>query len=71
MLHSHPIAWGSGSGQQSITTSGSDRDQDNLWLVREASGKEACRVGEPIPCGGTVRLQHMKTGKNLHSHNYR
>ncbi len=26
-LHSHAIAWGSGSGQQSVTAHGSDNDQ--------------------------------------------
>mmetsp|Transcript_1045 Transcript_1045/g.1161 ORF Transcript_1045/g.1161 Transcript_1045/m.1161 type:complete len:227 (+) Transcript_1045:63-743(+) len=68
-LHSHPIAWGSGSGQQSITSTGSNNDAGSLWLVKEASTQEAgCEVGVPIKCGETVRLEHVQTGKNLHSH---
>lgn len=68
-LHSHPIAWGSGSGQQSITTTGSNNDAGSLWLVKEASTSSAgCEVGIPISCGETIRLEHVSTGKNLHSH---
>lgn len=27
-----------------------------------------CR--EPIACGTTIRLEHLATGKNLHSHHF-
>lgn len=67
-LHSHPIAWGSGSGQQSVTTTGSNNDAGSLWIVKEASSSDTCDVGTPIKCGDTVRLEHVSTGKNLHSH---
>ena len=27
-----------------------------------------CATGEPMKCGKILRLEHMETGKNLHSH---
>jgi len=70
-LHSHQINWGSGSAQQSVTASKADRDQNNLWVVKGPTGEKPCRVGEPIKCSSQVRLEHLATAKNLHSHNYR
>ncbi|CAG2103698.1 unnamed protein product [Medioppia subpectinata] len=29
-----------------------------------------CQRGEPLECGSVVRLQHMVTSKNLHSHHF-
>ena len=28
-----------------------------------------CESGKPVFCGDTIRLEHMETKKNLHSHN--
>lgn len=28
----------------------------------------SCRTGEPLKCGDMLRLEHMNTGRNLHSH---
>lgn len=68
-LHSHPIAWGSGSGQQSVTTTGSNNDAGSLWVIKEAStSSDICSVGTPIKCNEIIRLEHVSTGKNLHSH---
>lgn len=68
-LHSHPIAWGSGSGQQSVTTTGSNNDAGSMWIVKESSSSsDVCGVGTPVRCGDTIRLEHSSTGKNLHSH---
>ena len=36
--------------------------------IREAHNETACTSGEPIRCGDMVRLTHVKTKKNLHSH---
>lgn len=36
--------------------------------VREAHNTTACINGTPITCGQTIRLTHVGTGKNLHSH---
>jgi len=68
-LHSHAIAWGSGSGQQSVTATGSANDQGSLWLVKDPSTAQGgCEIGAPIKCGSSIRLEHVQTGKNLHSH---
>lgn len=69
-LHSHPIKWGGGSGQQSVTSHGSEDDQGSMWIVKEADGAMPCEVGEPIECGAAIRLEHVATGKNLHSHSF-
>ena len=77
-LHSHTIAWGSGSGQQSVTTTGSQNDANSLWLIKESTkyldGKKShsgCELGIPVQCGDKIRLEHVGTGKLLHSHLYK
>lgn len=70
-LHSHSIAWGSGSGQQSVTATGSNNDQGSLWLVKDATTSPPCDLGTPIPCGTRIRLEHVQTGRYLHSHLFR
>ena len=73
-LHSHAIQWATGSGQQSVTAHGGAADIDNMWLVKEADPsktKVACITGTPIKCGDVVRLQHVTTSSNLHSHLFR
>lgn len=68
-LHSHAIAWGSGSSQQSVTATGSQNDQGSLWLIKDASNAQSvCEIGQPVKCGMSMRLEHVQTGKNLHSH---
>jgi len=68
-LHSHAIAWGSGSGQQSVTCTGANNDQGSLWLIKDASNAQTvCELGQAVKCGTNVRLEHIQTGKNLHSH---
>lgn len=68
-LHSHQIAWGSGSGQQSITASGSNNDQGDLWIIKDATtAKAPCVLATPLSCNSRIRLEHMQTGKLLHSH---
>jgi dolichyl-phosphate-mannose--protein O-mannosyl transferase len=67
-LHSHGIAYGSGSGQQSITTHGAKDDQGGLWILKEGQNLPICEAGQEIKCGDIIRFQHLHTGKNLHSH---
>ena len=51
---------------------GSKDDSNSMWLIKEAStAKSGCEVGVPIKCGDQLRLEHIGTGKNLHSHLYR
>ena len=68
-LHSHDVKYGSGSGQQSVTGTETQEDVNSYWAVRGKSDK-MCLRGEPVECGAVVRLQHMSTKKNLHSHHF-
>lgn len=68
-LHSHAIAWGSGSGQQSITATSTQSDVGSMWLVKDSSiNRVPGVIGTPIHCGDKIRLEHVQTSKNLHSH---
>ncbi|KAF5277818.1 hypothetical protein FQR65_LT03799 [Abscondita terminalis] len=66
-LHSHDVKYGTGSGQQSVTGTELQEDVNSHWLVKSETGKN-CARGEIIKCGSTIRLEHLATGKNLHSH---
>ncbi|RLN44635.1 hypothetical protein BBJ29_001190 [Phytophthora kernoviae] len=70
-LHSHEIAYGSGSGQQSVTTHMARNDVNSYWLVKEGDGQSVCEVGKPIACGDSIRLEHLQTRRNLHSHHFK
>ena len=43
-------------------------DPNSLWLIKEAHGEPLCEISTPIKCGQKIRLQHVATGVNLHSH---
>jgi len=68
-LHSHDVKYGSGSGQQSVTGIDTEEDTNSYWAVRGMSDR-MCQRGETLECGQMVRLQHMATKKNLHSHHF-
>lgn len=68
-LHSHDIKYGSGSGQQSVTGTIDREDNNSHWVVK-GKREKACQRGDPIPCGSPVRLEHLVTHKNLHSHHF-
>uniref|UniRef100_A0A6M2E617 Putative secreted stromal cell-derived factor 2 n=1 Tax=Amblyomma tuberculatum TaxID=48802 RepID=A0A6M2E617_9ACAR len=68
-LHSHDIKYGSGSGQQSVTGTLDREDNNSHWVVK-GKREKACQRGDPIPCGSLVRLEHLVTHKNLHSHHF-
>lgn len=42
-----------------------------MWLVKEGSRDAMCEVATPIKCGSIVRLEHIDTTKNLHSHQFK
>eukprot|EP01095_Lingulamoeba_sp_RSL-Kostka_P002641 TRINITY_DN13553_c0_g1_i1.p1 TRINITY_DN13553_c0_g1~~TRINITY_DN13553_c0_g1_i1.p1 ORF type:complete len:229 (-),score=78.88 TRINITY_DN13553_c0_g1_i1:125-811(-) len=67
-LHSHEIKYGGGSGQQSVTGYPTGDDPNSYWLVKEPQGEPQCDQGKPLRHGAKFRLQHLTTGKNLHSH---
>lgn len=68
-LHSHDVKYGSGSGQQSVTATELKDDVNSHWAIYGRTGKH-CLRGEPIACGDTIRLHHVSTKKNLHSHHF-
>ncbi|XP_007900006.2 stromal cell-derived factor 2-like protein 1 [Callorhinchus milii] len=68
-LHSHDVKYGSGSGQQSVTGVEASDDGNSYWRVR-AKPSQVCQRGLPIRCGQQIRLTHVNTGRNLHSHHF-
>ncbi|SPQ97783.1 MIR domain-containing protein [Plasmodiophora brassicae] len=67
-LHSHPISYGSGSGQQSVTALKGAANHENLFQVHNADKEPVVAAGSPVKCGSVVRLRHVATKKWLHSH---
>ena len=67
-LHSHGHAYGhpGTSGQQQVTAYEYTDDND-LWIVKPGHSV-GDRSGQPVQNGEIVRLQHVATGRNLHSH---
>lgn len=65
-LHSHDVPYGSGSGQQSVTAFPGVEDANSYWMVEIVD--DGHEQGDVIPNGATVRLQHVRTRKWLHSH---
>lgn len=63
---------GRGSGQQVVTGNPDISSQQSLWLVREghAMAKKGyqCATTTPVKCSSSIRLTHLLTNKNLHSH---
>jgi dolichyl-phosphate-mannose--protein O-mannosyl transferase len=66
-LHSHSINYGhpSSSGQQQVTAFAGYDDND-LWRVKGPVGQP--RTGQPVQHGDTLRMEHVLTQRNLHSH---
>lgn len=69
-LHSHDVKYGSGSGQQSVTGTDKQEDVNSYWQIGAKLGERSCDRGSPIACGTTIRLLHLATRKNLHSHHF-
>jgi len=70
VLHSHPHNYGhpGSSGQQQVTAYGGADDND-FWLLKGPHGSpNLYRMGQPIIHGDFIRLEHMTTKRNLHSH---
>lgn len=61
----------SGSGQQLVTAVQNNRSPKGLWQVREGHDAEICEVGTPVKCGQVIRLMHLETTANLHTHGIR
>ncbi|WP_251032448.1 MIR domain-containing protein [Mesobacillus foraminis] len=69
-LHSHAHDYGHSrsSGQQQVTCF-RRADDDDLWKVKGPHGTQANhRSNEPVQHGDDIRLEHVLTQRNLHSH---
>lgn len=69
-LHSHDVSYGTGSRQQSVTGHHDLGDSNSFWIVKTAHGAARPLSGKVVKCGDTIRLQHLNTRKNLHSHRH-
>lgn len=69
-LHSHPFNYGhaGSSGQQQVTCF-QDADSNDLWLLKGPDGLPVdFQSGQPVQHGNIIRLEHLATRRNLHSH---
>jgi C1A family cysteine protease len=69
-LHSHPFSYGhpGSSGQQQVTCF-AGADENDFWQVKGPDGQPVnYRSGQPVQNGDIIRLTHVPTGRNLHSH---
>lgn len=70
LLHSHIQTYPEGSKQQQVTTY-NFKDANNLWSIQHAHDQGDVKEGDPIQFikdGDVVRLVHVLTRQNLHSH---
>uniref|UniRef100_K7FFI5 Stromal cell derived factor 2 like 1 n=1 Tax=Pelodiscus sinensis TaxID=13735 RepID=K7FFI5_PELSI len=58
-----------GSGQQSVTGVEVSDDANSYWRIR-GKNDDICQRGTPVKCGQAIRLTHVNTGKNLHTHHF-
>jgi dolichyl-phosphate-mannose--protein O-mannosyl transferase len=77
-LNSESKNLGGGSGQQIVTVVSNPTTTNTMWWVRGPNDPDsrkdlaACNAdgtAERITCGSIIRLTHLNTMKNLHSHN--
>ena len=66
-LHSHGARYPGGSKQQQVTAFGGADDND-WWLVRGPHGAAEPERGTAVAEGAVIRLTHVATRRNLHSH---
>ena len=70
-LSSFGMNWSTGSGLQIVTAVQSDKDRNSLFTIKEGENYPTKINGEPVLCGEIIRLEHIATGKNLHSHDFK
>jgi dolichyl-phosphate-mannose--protein O-mannosyl transferase len=69
-LHSHNIDYHHvGSSKQQQVTGFGGADENDYWIVKGPHSKdEFFNKGNPVKNGDIIRLEHLNTRKNLHSH---
>ena len=70
-LHSIEAKINAGSGQRVVTLVQERGQSDSLFIVREANDETQCISGTPVECNSMIRLTHLNSNQNLHSHNVR
>eukprot|EP01106_Pelomyxa_sp_JSP_P002898 TRINITY_DN1436_c0_g1_i3.p1 TRINITY_DN1436_c0_g1~~TRINITY_DN1436_c0_g1_i3.p1 ORF type:complete len:365 (-),score=109.47 TRINITY_DN1436_c0_g1_i3:109-1203(-) len=68
-LHSHAINYNHArtSGQQQVTGFAS-KDDNDWWIVKGPHEGPPVPLGAPVAAGAVIRLEHVATKRNLHSH---
>ena len=66
-LHSHDFRYPGGTRQQQVTGFYGEDDND-WWRIKAAHGAAEPLAGTHVKDGDVIRLQHVATGRNLHSH---
>lgn len=56
---------------QMMASTKSNDDYDSLFIMKEGHGLEPCLTGMKIKCGSIIRLEHVNTGKNVHTHDFK
>lgn len=69
-LHSHEVTYGTGSQQQSVTAHHDLGDANSFWIIKNADKSDPIMSGVVVRCGEKIRLQHLGTRRNLHSHDH-
>lgn len=69
-LSSFNLNWSTGSRLQIITGIKEDYEQESLFIIKEGETYPVKENGEHVKCGDIIRLEHVQTGKNIHSHEF-
>ena len=70
-VSSFGMNWSTGSGLQIVTAVQSDKELNSLFTIKEGENYPTKINGDPVLCGDIIRLEHIGTGKNLHSHDFK
>jgi dolichyl-phosphate-mannose-protein mannosyltransferase len=71
LLHSHVNQYPGGSEQQQVTCYHHNKDINNDWMILKPRKEQVYNnitEVEFVNNGDTIRLIHLNTGRNLHSH---
>jgi dolichyl-phosphate-mannose--protein O-mannosyl transferase len=62
------MTWGSGSHGQIMTSITSSNDYEILFQIKEGNNSTIRETGVPVKCDDIIRLEHVNTARNLHTH---
>ncbi|XP_023342977.1 protein O-mannosyl-transferase 2 [Eurytemora carolleeae] len=70
-LHSHPVNYPKGEGsRQQMVTHYQHEDDNNMFLIKRWEDTiQSFNSSQLVRHGDLVRLEHINTGRNIHSHN--